>query len=129
MSKEELTQEHLIRIGKRFRGIRKSKNINQLDFTEMLSLKGGALQRFENGHGIQIINLLSIITWLDEEGYNIKWLLLYDNEGEFQLKSDGISTLSGFGNVADILRKQEIVQSIEELIQKTEKIKITVNKL
>lgn len=120
----QLSKEHLKRIGKRMRQIRTKHQMTAGDFTEKLNLAGAVMSRFENGKGIQIFNLLTILSWLDSEGYNIKWFLLYDNDHEFEKNEDSLALYTDTMPKHTLAKKQLLEQAnqLENQAKAIEKI-------
>lgn len=127
--KKELLSDHLMRIGKRLKGIRtldKKLSIEQLN--ELLDLPGAALNRFESGKGVNIFALLSITSWLNSQNINLKWFFLYDNSKEFKLNDNELSLYSEDElSVKDkTFEKRLILDDLEIIYQKINNIKSTI---
>jgi len=110
-----LTKDHLVRIGQRMKSIRNELGLSSQAFTKRLQLPGAVMTRFENGDGIQIFNLLQIISWLNTEGYNIKWFLLFDNDNEFKKNENSLALYTDI-LPNDTMKRKEINEKTESII-------------
>ncbi|WP_411029870.1 helix-turn-helix domain-containing protein [Spongiimicrobium sp. 3-5] len=87
MSKKE-NNSHFHLVGKRIFHIRKEMKLSQEQFSRKANLNKGVLHRIEHGTGGTIDNFLKIMVFLQENQYNIKWLIYQNNDSEFMTDDD-----------------------------------------
>ena len=115
----KLQKEHFKIIGSRLRELRISSNITIAELEEELDLPSGTVFNLEIGKGVNGISFAAIITYFYTKGYSYKWILNYENEGNFKKETDPL--------LLDI-DKPVIMRLTRELQKTTDKIIKTFEK-
>jgi len=118
---ENITKEHLKKIGERMKLIRAELNLSHQEIQDELELPGATMSRLETGKGIQVLNLLKLISKLDSEHYNVKWFLLYDNSKEFKKNEDNLSQFT--------FNRKEFLEQNNKVIEESLKLKALASKI
>ena len=84
MSKNEIGKQYFLSVSKRLKLIRSELKISQRNLEKLLGLTLKAVSRLEDGEGGSMINLFALIWYYTEQGYNINWMLSYDNSNYFK---------------------------------------------
>lgn len=112
-------KEHFGIVGERLRELRIMEGLSIKGIEEINELPSGTIHNIEHGRGGTGTSLLALITFFSEKGYNIKWILDYDNSTSFKKEEEMI--------FMDI-NKAELVEISEELGEVYTKMKKTVKK-
>ncbi len=112
--------EYLELLGKRIRVIRKELGLYQMDFEDQVGIGRGSLLRLEAGKGGSITNILKILNFLMDKGYNCEWIIKMDNSGSFK-KDDPLRFYT--------FPKEDLVEQAKKLNQLTSEHLETLEKL
>ena len=114
-----LQKEHFRIVGERIRELRIMEGLSIKGIEEINELPSGTIHNIEFGKGGTGTSLLALITFFSNKGYNMKWILNFDNSNLFKKKEEMI--------FMDI-NKAELVEISEELGEVYTKMKKTVKK-
>lgn len=108
-------EEHFQKIGMRFRELRLMEGLSHKDIETELEFSALTISRFEDGKGINSKSLMSLIEFFSNKGYNLNWMLLYENKNAFKKEQN-------FSLNVDIHRAEEFLESIVENSKDLQKI-------
>lgn len=113
-------KEHLIRVGKRIKEIRLAEGGIQHKLEEELGIASLSFNRIEFGKGGALTSFIAILQYFSDLGYNLKWILEFDNSNELK-KKDQIYTFD--------INKDEIKKSTTKLTKEITNLTKLIDKI
>jgi len=87
ISKNKIGKEYFQSVSKRLKLIRSELKISQRNLEKLLGLTLRSVSRLEDGEGGSMVNFFALIWYYSEQGYNIDWMLSYDNSNYFKKRT------------------------------------------
>lgn len=91
-------------VGERFKELRLLEELAQKDLENKLGLRTNSVGRMESGKGGTIISFLSFLNFYLNKGYNLYWILKFDNSNEFKKETQQLTMRHDARKILEILK-------------------------